>query len=151
MKISLFALMASAVLIAPAAAKTSNVNAIAAVSHWAGTWDCLSGKDKYTETFTPVLNGKAMRVTVTGLYAADGTAVYDGARKAWFYTFVNADGSYASMMGPVSGSNIAFKQIFPAGITTENIRGISNTKYSSTFTTTVNHKKMSAAESCTKR
>lgn len=138
-------------IISPAIAKTPSVNPVATVSHWAGTWDCISGKDKYTEVFTSIFNGKAMRVVVTGKYAADGNAVYDQARKAWFYTFVNSDGTYSSMVGPVSGSNISFKQVFPPGNTTENIHGISNTRYSSTFSMSVNNKTVTAGERCTKR
>ena len=97
MRIFLPALLASAMIFAPALAKTSNVNPAVTVSHWAGTWDCISGRDKYTEVFTPIFSGKAMRVVVTGKYAADGDAVYDPARKAWFYTFVNSDGTYSAM------------------------------------------------------
>lgn len=151
MKTFMLALLASGLFIAPALAKTSNANPIITVNHWAGTWDCVSGKDKYTEVFTPIFNGKAMRVIVTGRYAADGDAVYDASRKAWFYTFVNSDGTYSSMTGPVSGANISFKQVFPPGTTTENIHAISSSKYSSMFSMSVNNKTVTAGESCTRR
>jgi len=120
------------------------------VNTWSGTWKCVAGNTAYTETFTPIYSGKAMRVTVTGAYASDGTAVYDPARKAWIYAFVNGDGSYATMNGPVSGSRITFKQIFPAGDSVEAIRGMSPMKYVSTFTMTSHGKKIGATEVCTK-
>jgi hypothetical protein len=121
-----------------------------AVSSWTGSWMCVAGKDKYTETFTPMLNGKAMRVSITGPYASEGIAVYDKARKAWFYAFVNGDGTYAVNNGPVKGANIAFKQVFPPGNAVDSIAMNSATKYTSSFAMVANHKTVTATQVCTK-
>ena len=97
-----------------------------------------------------MLNGKAMRVSITGPYASEGIAVYDKARKAWFYAYINGDGTYSTMSGPVSGANIAFKQVFPPGIAVDTIAMNSPAKYTSSFTMVANHKKTTAVEVCTK-
>lgn len=144
---ALFAALPLVTFLAPASAKT--VNATSFIP-WIGTWSCISGKDRYTETFTPVLNAKAMRVSVTGPYASEGVAVYDPARKAWFYAFVNGDGSYSANTGPVKGATIAFKQIFPPGVANDTIALNSPRKYSSSFTMVANHKTVTAREVCTK-
>jgi len=117
---------------------------------WIGSWTCISGKDKYTETFTPMLNGKAMRVVITGPYASEGIAVYDKARKAWFYAYLNSDGTYSANSGTVSGSTIAFKQVCPRSPADDTITMNSATKYTISFTMVANNKKVTAAEVCTK-
>jgi hypothetical protein len=124
---------------------------ITQVGTWLGTWNCVAGKDKYTETFTPMLNGKAMRVSITGPYPSEGIAVYDKTRKAWFYAFVNGDSTYAVNNGPVSGTNIVFKQVFPPGAAVDTIVMNSAAKYTSSFTMVANHKKVTGVEVCTKR
>lgn len=133
----------------PAIAKTANP--VTQVSTWAGTWNCGSGKNRNTETFVPMLNGKGMHVTVTGPFASEGVATFDSHRNAWFYTFVNADGTYATFWGPVSGPTITFKQVFPAGYGKDALRQISPSKYSSTYSIAVNHKLVTSSEICTKR
>jgi hypothetical protein len=131
----------------PASAKT-----VSPVSFgpWIGSWTCISGKDKYTETFTPMLSGKAMRVVLTGPYASEGIAVFDKARNAWFYAYINGDGTYSANTGPVSGATIAFQQVFPRSVADDTITMTSATKYTSSFTMVVNHKKTTAHEVCTK-
>ena len=133
--------------VSPAPAKS-----VSAVSFapWIGSWTCISGKDKYTETFTPMLNGKAMRVSLNGPYSSEGIAVYDKARKAWFYAFINGDGSYSANSGPVNGAQIAFKQVFPPGVAVDTISLKSAAKYTSSFTMVANHKTVTATEVCTK-
>jgi hypothetical protein len=138
----------STVAIMPAIAK--NPNPIAQVSQWTGTWNCGSGKSHNTETFVPLLNGKGMHVTVTGPQASEGVAAFDSHRNAWFYTFVNADGTYATWWGPVTGPTIAFKQVFPAGGGKDTIRLLSASKYSSVYSFVVNHRETTSAEVCTK-
>ncbi len=120
------------------------------VSTWLGAWTCTAGKDTYTETFTPMLNGKAMRVSITGPYASEGIAIYDKVRKAWFYAFINGDSTYAVNNGPVNGANIAFKQVFPPGVAVDTIVMNSAAKYTSSFTMIANHKKVTGVEVCTK-
>jgi len=137
-----------AVLAAPAPAKT--INSVTRVSTWAGTWNCGSGKARNTETFVPFYNGKGMHVTVTGPQASEGVATFDSHANAWFYTFVNADGTYATWWGPVSGSTIAFKQVFPAGSGKDTIRAFSATKYSSVYSDVINHRHVTSSEICTK-
>ena len=137
-----------AVLVTPAVAKTANP--VTQVSTWTGTWNCVSGKTLSTETFAPMLNGKGMRVSVTGQYASEGVATFDSGRGAWFYTFVNADGSYATMIGPVSGSTILFKQVFPPGIARDTITLSSSSLYFSYYGAVVNHKTVTVSEECTK-
>lgn len=141
------ALLTSAAIVAPAGAKTVNATSFAP---WIGSWTCISGKDKYTETFTRMLNGKAMRVSLTGPYASEGIAIYDPARKAWFYSFINSDGSYSANTGPVKGATIAFKQVFPPGVANDTIVLQSAKKYSSSFTMIAGHKTVTANEVCTK-
>jgi hypothetical protein len=136
-----------AAFVSQAAAKTARP---ISVGSWTGSWTCVAGKDKYTETFAPMLNGKAMRVVITGPFASEGIAVYDKARKAWFYAYINADGTYSANTGPVSGANIAFKQVFPAGIAVDTIAMNSATKYTSSFTMVANKKKVTSVEACTK-
>lgn len=137
-----------ALAIMPAIAK--NTNPITQVSTWTGTWNCGSGKSRNTEVFVPLLNGKGMHVTVTGPQASEGVAAFDSRRNAWFYTFVNADGTYASSWGPVSGSTITFKQVFPAGGGKDTIRLLSASKYSSVYSVVVNHRETMSTEVCTK-
>ncbi|HEX5273671.1 MAG TPA: hypothetical protein VFW34_00150 [Candidatus Rubrimentiphilum sp.] len=144
---ALLALLTGASIASPAVAKTASATS---VSTWIGSWTCTAGKDTYTETFTPMLNGKAMRVSVSGPYASEGIAVYDKTRKAWFYAFINGDSSYAANNGPVSGANIAFKQVFPPGFAVDTIVMNSPSKYTSSFTMVANHKKVAAVEVCTK-
>ena len=143
-----------AALATPAIAKTTNPGPIGRISTWTGTWTCGSGKNRNTETFVPIFNGKGMRVSVTGPQASEGVATFDFGHNAWFYTFVNADGTYATMSGPVSGSTIAFTQVFPAGTgkdtTRFTIRLMSTSKYSSVFSAIVNHKLTTSTEVCTK-
>ena len=136
-----------AVLAASASAKT---NPVTQVGTWAGTWNCGSGKAHNTEVFVPFHNGKGMHVTVTGPQASEGVAAFDSRRKAWFYTFVNADGTYATWWGPVSGPTIAFKQVFPAGSGNDTIRALSASKYSSVYRDVVNHRQVTSSEVCTK-
>ncbi len=137
-----------AVLATPAIAKTTNP--VTQVSMWTGTWNCVSGKNHGTEAFVPLLNGKGMHVSVTGPQASEGVATFDSHRNAWFYTFVNADGTYATWWGPVSGSTITFKQVFPAGAGKDTLRLLSATKYSSAYSVVVNHKQVTSSEVCTK-
>jgi hypothetical protein len=143
----LLAILASGAFVSPAIAKTMNPTT---VNSWTGSWTCVAGKDKYTETFTPMLNGKAMRVTLTGPYTSEGIAVYDKSRKAWFYAFINGDGTYSTNTGPVRGATIAFRQVFPPGIATDEITMNSAAKYTSSFTMVANHKNVTAVEVCTK-
>ncbi len=148
--IAALAALFATVLVMPAIAKTTNPGPIGRVSSWIGTWTCLSGKSRFTETFTPVMGGKAMRVSITGPFASEGVATFDSGRNAWFYTFVNSDGSYATNTGPVSGSAITFKQVYPPGSAVDTIHYVSTSKYTSAFTTVVNHKKVASSEVCTK-
>ena len=142
-----FAVLSGVTIALPASAKTVSP---VSFTPWIGSWTCISGKDKYTETFTPMLNGKAMRVSLTGPYASEGIAVYDKARNAWFYAYINGDGSYSANTGPVNGATIAFKQVFPPGVAVDTIVMRSPAKYTSSFTMVANHKKVTATEVCTK-
>jgi|GEM_PF-4282627 len=120
------------------------------VSTWSGVWTCAAGKVKFTETFTPMLNGKAMHVTLTGPYASEGIAVYDSARKAWFYAYINGDGTYSANTGPVKGANITFNQVFPPGIPVDTIHMASPAKYISSYTMVANKQKVTGVQTCTK-
>lgn len=137
-----------AVLLTPAVAKTTNP--VTQVSTWTGTWNCAAGKTTYTENFVPLLGGKAMRVSVSKPYASEGVATFDSGRNAWFYTFVNGDGTYATMTGPASGSTVAFRQVFPSGNATDNIRLMSASNYSSTYIAISGRKKLTIAGVCKK-
>jgi hypothetical protein len=138
----------SGALATPAIAKT--MNPVTQVSTWTGTWNCGSGKNHNTEVFVPLHSGKGMHVTVTGPQASEGVAVFDSGRNAWFYTFVNADGTYATWWGPANASTIAFKRVFPAGAEKDTIRQLSGSKYSSAYSAVVNHRAMTSTEICTK-
>lgn len=133
----------------PATAKTTNP--VTQVSAWTGTWNCTAGKTTYTENFVPLFGGRAMRVSVSKPYASEGVATFDSGRNAWFYTFVNGDGTYSTMSGGVRGSTVGFTQVFPSGIATDNVRLMSASKYSSTYNGTMNNTKVTIAGVCTKR
>lgn len=121
------------------------------VSDWLGTWNCVSGKSKYTIVFAPLLGGSAMSVSAPKRpNPAEGIAKFDKAQNKWFYTAVFGNGMYLSLMGAQSGSTINFKEVFPPAGATLVVMRPSKTKYSDTFTGMVNGKKTSLAEVCTR-
>jgi hypothetical protein len=120
------------------------------VSAWLGTWNCVSGKDRYTATYTTLLNGAAMRVSDGGANAAEGIAKFDTSQNKWFYTAVFGSGLYLSMMGTVSGNTLSFTEVYPPIGATLTVRRLSATKYSDAFTMMSKGKKVSTSEVCTK-
>lgn len=128
----------------------SSSGGVNSVASWSGTWNCTSGKNHYTETFTPIFNGKGMRVSTGGPNASEGLATFDKHQGEWFYTFVGGDGSYSSVTGSVTSNTISFTRSFPQSGTALMVRRNSNTKFTSVFSAMLNGKKMTSTEVCTK-
>lgn len=120
------------------------------VSSWLGTWNCVNGKQRYTTTYSPLLNGAAMRVSDTGASPAEGIAKFDRAQNKWFYTAVFGNGPYLSMMGTISTNTISFAEVYPRADVTLSVTRLSSTKYTDTLNMTVNGKKTKSTEVCTK-
>lgn len=129
---------------------TAKTSAKDQVNMWLGTWNCVSGKSHYTAVFTPILNGTAMRVTDSGPNAGESLARFDTSQNKWFYTSVGMNGSYSTMIGPISGATITFNEVFPQAGAILVVHRTSKSTYSDAFTVMNKGKKMTSNEVCTR-
>lgn len=147
----LSALLCAGILVTSAhASSESSASNAARLRPWLGTWICRAGNDARTMTFSPILNGSAMRVTESGRMPIEETVTFDAKRQKWINQHVQASGAYATFEGTQSANAIEFSQVYPTAGPTLTVTTKSKTRFTTAYAATVNGKRQTYTELCTK-
>lgn len=134
------------------AASMSPDSATARFRPWLGSWECKAGDDSRTMTFTPILNGTAMRVTESGKLPIEEIVRFDSKRNKWINQHAGASGAYATFEGTQGKNKIVFSQVYPAApgpVLTVTMP--SNNRFTTSFSAMMSGKRMTETELCTKK
>ena len=141
---AILAVAASAMLSAGAYAATmQGGSASSRMQPWLGTWACRAAGASHTATFTPVFGGRGMRISETNTPASEEIIIFDSKRNRWIDQYADASGAYFTLEGPQRGNTIRFSQVYPAGNAAILVRMTSKNVYTTTYTATLNGKKIS--------
>jgi hypothetical protein len=119
-------------------------------SPWLGTWSCNADGEKRTMAFSSMLGGSAMRITETGRMPIEEMVTFDAKRRKFINQHMQAAGGYATMEGMQHGKAIVFSQVYPARGPVLTVTRTSENTFTSAFAATMNGKRISSNETCTK-
>lgn len=126
-------------------------SATARLKPWLGSWECKVGHYSRTMTFTPILNGSAVRIDENGKLPIEEIVRFDSKRNKWINQHAGASGAYATFEGTQTEKNIVFSQVYPAApgpVLTVSLP--SNNRFTTSFSTMTSGKRMTDTELCTK-
>jgi hypothetical protein len=132
------------------AANAAAMSPASKIQPWLGTWSCQAAGNPHSATFTPIFGGNAMRISETGKEASEEIIVFDTKRNKWIDQYADVTGAYSTMEGTQNGKTITFRQVYPGSGPVLTVTMVSKNKYTTNFAATMNGKKMTEHETCTK-
>jgi hypothetical protein len=148
-------LLYSGVCGAPAAAAPADP--VPALKYLAGTWSCdfVSGAQHltYTAHYAYAMGGNWMRLTDTfpGGGGDEALITYDPKAGKWITVVLEPDRTATIFESSDVGRSIAYHSVYPNAGMRETFRHVTDAKYTTNFTGTLEGKPMTTTDTCTKR